>query len=310
MENKTNNPIEPDGVLIIDKHAGVTSHDIIGAVRRLYGTRRVGHTGTLDPMATGVLVVLVGRAAKAAEYIQSDGKRYIAGMKLGVETDTEDTTGTLTGEYSGVMPAPDKVFEACGKFVGDIMQVPPMYSAIKVGGRKLYELARAGETIDIAARPVTIYSLDASEEDINESIYRLDVVCSGGTYIRSLCRDIGAALGCGGAMCSLRRMRSGRFDISAAHTVAQIEEMSADERLTQLMPTETLFAELDKVQLSDFYARLAHSGAEIYQKKIKTEYPVGVRVRLYDADGFFAIGEAMDYEEGSALKPIKTFRLQ
>ena len=299
---------EPSGLLIVNKHSGVTSHDIVGKVRRLFGTRRVGHTGTLDPMASGVLVVLVGRAAKAAEYLVADEKKYKALLCLGLTTDTEDTTGTVLST-SEEIPSRDLVLEGCEKFVGEIQQIPPMYSALKVDGQKLCDLARRGVTVERKPRPVTVHSLDCHPTDRADA-YELEVHCSSGTYIRTLCADIGAALGCGGAMGSLCRTETGGFSLSDAHTVAELEEMTEEERLACLIPTERLFDSLPAVRLPEFFERLCRGGCEIYQKKLRTDLPVGQRVRLCTADGtFFALGEVREYEEGSAIKSVKIFDL-
>ena len=302
MQNK-----EPSGVLIINKHAGVTSHDIVNKVRRLYSTARVGHTGTLDPMATGVLVVLVGRAAKAAEYLVSDTKGYRATLKLGITSDTEDTTGNIL-TVSESIPSPDEVARVCASFVGKQKQIPPMYSALKVGGQKLCDLARRGVSIEREARDIEIFSIKLSPTDLSD-IFTLDVSCSSGTYIRTLCADIGATLGCGGAMASLERTEAGGFSIDQATSISELEAISFEERLAKLIPTESLFVSLPKVTLPAFYEKLCRSGCEIYQKKIASDYEIGQRVRFYGANGFFALGEVRDYPDGSAIKSIKMFEL-
>lgn len=295
---------EVSGVIIINKSAGMTSHDVVGRVRRLFGERRVGHTGTLDPMATGVLVVLVGRAAKAAEYLGADAKTYRALMRLGIETDTEDTTGNIISGCADI-PCKEKVKEAAARFVGKSGQIPPMYSAIKVGGRKLYELARRGETVEREAREIEIFSLEC--EKINERDYSLEARVSAGTYIRTLCADIGRALGCGAAMASLERRACGSFRIEDAHTLEELESMGRTEAEKLLLPVESLFSDYPAVTLPDFFARLAASGCEIYQSKIGTAFLIGERVRLCNKDGFFALGEVRGYEGGSAIKAIKQF---
>ena len=296
---------EPTGVLIVNKHEGVTSHDIVFKIRRLFGTKRVGHTGTLDPMATGVLVVLVGRAAKAAEYLVSDSKRYRATLKLGIATDTEDTTGEMISSSENI-PTADEVIAAAMSFIGDYDQIPPMYSALKVGGKKLCDLARQGVTVEREARRVKIHAIKCEPTDKNDE-FLLDVSCSSGTYIRTLCADIGARLGCGGAMATLTRVETGGFSISESVTVAELEGMSEEERVARLIPTESLFTALPEVKLPEFYERLSRSGCEIYQKKISTAHAVGARVRLSGKGGFFALGEVREYEDGSAIKAIKLF---
>ena len=300
---------EPNGVLIVNKHAGATSHDIVGIVRRLYHTRRVGHAGTLDPMATGVLVVLIGRAAKASEYLSHDAKHYRATLRLGITTDTEDTTGAVL-TTSERIPTNEEVQAILPRFRGEILQIPPMYSALKVGGQKLVDLARKGEIIEREARKIDIFSLDATPTDAPNE-YILDVHCSGGTYIRTLCADIGAALGCGGAMASLERGEACGFDLSMAHTVKELEEMDEQSLAELLIPTEQLFANLPQIHLPAFFEKLCRSGCEIYLKKIGLSLPLGARVALRDQNGsFFAIGEVGEFRDGVAVKAIKMFVLE
>ena len=297
-----------DGVIIIDKPCGMTSFDAVAKIRRLYGTRQVGHTGTLDPMATGVLVVMVGRAVKASEYLTLHDKSYEAVLKLGITTDTEDTTGNILTSSSEI-PSFDRIETVCRSFVGEIIQVPPMYSALKKDGKKLCDLARQGIEIEREGRPITVYSIDVKQTDKKDEVI-LDVACSKGTYIRTLCADIGKALGCGGAMASLRRTKSGNFSINDAHTLDELEAMSSEEREGLLLETESLFLDCKIIKLPPFFARLAQSGCQIYQKKIGTDEPVGSFIRMYDNEGFFSLGQVREYPEGSAIKPIKKFRLE
>ncbi len=297
---------EVSGVLVLDKPMDMTSHDAVNIMRRLYNTKKVGHTGTLDPMATGVLVILIGRAAKAAEYLVSDNKGYRAGLALGVTYDTGDTTGTLLSE-SGNVPLCEECEKAIASFIGKGRQIPPMYSALKVDGRKLVDLARKGIEVERKPRDIEIYNI--SSEYVDQRNYFINVECSKGTYIRTLCEDIGAKLGCGGAMSSLRRTRSGEFDLGCAHTIAELEEMSLEERQALLMPIESLFSDLEEVVLPEFFTRLARSGQEIYLKKISRNIELGKKVRLCDKNGFFALGEVREFEEGNAIKPIKQFVL-
>ncbi len=301
--------MEPSGVLIINKQGGMTSHDVVNRIRRLYGTRRVGHTGTLDPLATGVLTVLVGRAAKAAEYLVADSKEYIATLRLGLTTDTEDITGNTLSVCEDI-PSIEQVKAAVKGFEGDIEQIPPMYSALKVDGQKLCDLARKGVSVERKPRPVTIFSIEVSPTDTLTD-YILRVSCSSGTYIRTLCADIGTKLGCGGAMATLCRWRAGEFAIENAHTLAELEQMGEDERMSLLRPVEGLFASLPKVNLSEFFEKLSRSGCEIYQKKIRTDFAAGERVRLCSAEGnFYALGEVREYEKGLAIKSIKMFDIE
>ena len=298
--------MEQSGVIIINKPEGMTSHDVVNKMRRLFSTRKVGHTGTLDPMATGVLVILIGRAAKAAEYLSSDQKGYIATLRLGTTYDTEDITGTpLT--TSDDIPTESTVFSVINNFVGDIMQVPPMYSALKVNGQKLCDLARKGVEIEREARPITVYSIEAKKSELPTD-YILSVKCSAGTYIRTLCADIGSALGCGGAMATLCRTLAGGFSIEDSHTLEELEALTLEERLSLLIPTESLFYDLDSVNLPTFYERLCRNGCEIYLKKLGLNLSLGQRIRLCSKAGeFFALGEVLQYESGLAIKAIKLF---
>lgn len=306
---------EPEGLLILDKPAGITSHDCVGAMRRLFGTRKVGHTGTLDPMATGVLPILFGRAAKAAEFLVSEDKHYEAVLRLGLTTDTEDVTGeTLT--TSDQIPDEEAVQAVLVRFVGEIMQVPPMYSALKQDGRKLCDLAREGITVEREARPITVFSLVGTK--LSDTDYTLDVRCSKGTYIRTLCADIGAALGCGGAMAALRRVGTGAFDIDKAYTIEALEAMTKEERYALLLPTEALFSDCRAVTLPPFFERLADNGQPIWVHKLKNK-PEGLSAGEYlricgEEKGFFALGQVQSalYDNGEerlCIRPVKKFVL-
>ena len=298
--------MEPSGILIVNKPQGFTSHDIVNKIRRLFGTRRVGHTGTLDPLATGVLVVLIGRAAKAAEYLSADRKQYVATLRLGFTTDTEDVTGSILTQSDDI-PCSADVLAKVKSFEGEIFQTPPMYSALKVDGQKLCDLARKGVTVERKARPVTIFSIECAPTDIPTD-YILKVDCSSGTYIRTLCADIGQALGCGGVMATLCRSNAGGFSIDEATTLEELEALTESERIALLKPTESLFSDIPAVKLPEFYEKLSRNGCEIYQSKIRTNLSASTRVRLYGADGsFYAIGEVREYEKGSAIKAIKLF---
>ena len=212
-----------NGVIIINKEIGPTSQGVVNRVKRLLGASKAGHTGTLDPMATGVLPVLVERGVKASEFMLSSDKHYVATLLLGLTTDTEDVTGeTLT--VSDASPSEREVLSVIESFVGGYMQTPPMYSALKVGGKKLCDLAREGITIEREAREVTIHSLTA--EKINDREYTLDVRCSKGTYIRTLCADIGSRLGCGGCMKTLQRASASGFTLADAHTLSELENQT------------------------------------------------------------------------------------
>ncbi len=293
------------GLLLLHKEAGMTSQSAVSRVRRLFGVDKAGHTGTLDPMATGVLPILLGRAVKASDYLITSHKHYRATLLLGVSTDTEDTTGTVLTTFEGPFPDEKTVLETVASFLGEQRQIPPMYSALKQGGRKLCDLARAGVTVEREARPITVFSIEA--ERLSESEYTLDVLCSKGTYIRTLCADIGRALGCGGAMKVLCRLSAAGYSLESAKTLDELAALTEEERLACLIPPEALFPSFPPVSLPPFFSHLAHSGAEIYLKKIGLSAAPGDRFRLYDEKGFFAIGEVREFEDGLAIKPLKQF---
>lgn len=308
MNDKNISAENNSGVLCVNKPSGITSHDVINRIRRIYNTRQVGHTGTLDPMASGVLPVMIGRAVKASEYLSADRKVYRAGLKLGIETDTQDTTGVILSEFSGKLPSFADVVKCTTAFTGQMLQTPPMYSALKINGQKLYELARQGIEVERNARNICIYRLDVFPS-ASDSEYILDVECSSGTYIRTLCADIGSQLGCGGAMSALERTSCGHFNIENSYTLEQLESMDMDMLSHVLQPVENLFSDLNRIVLPDFFASLAHNGNEIYLAKIKLELVESSRVRLCDKNGFFALGEVFAYPSGLAIKPIKQFKI-
>ncbi len=293
------------GVVIVNKGDGITSQGVVNRVKRIFGVDKAGHTGTLDPMARGVLPVLIGRAVKASEFMLTQDKHYSATLMLGLTTDTEDISGKVLTECD-TLPGDDEVLRAIDGFVGKYMQTPPMYSAIKVGGRKLYELAREGLTTEREAREVEIYSLLPKKLG-QDGTWQLHVHCTKGTYIRTLCADIGKALGCGGIMSALIRTEASGFDLSEAYTLDKLSFMSEEELDEVIIPVERIFDGWRSVTLPDFFARLAHSGLEIYLHKIGERLDLGTRVKLYDRDGFFAVGEVREYEDGLAIKPIRQF---
>ena len=299
---------ELSGVILVNKHKGVTSHDIVFKIRKLFGTKKVGHTGTLDPLATGVLPVLVGRSAKAAEYLLSENKTYVAEIKLGITTDTEDITGNVLTK-TDTLPSKNEFFDTCKRFEGEIMQVPPMYSALKVDGKKLVDLARQGIEIERQARKITVFSIEPEVINEDEGVYKMTVSCSKGTYIRTLCADIGAHLGCGACMTELKRTQSGDFSIENAYTIDELEGMELEERVKLLLPPEELFLTAEPVSFSEFYTRLFKSGCEIYQKKIGTSFPVDSFLRVYENDEFIALAKVQEYPDGSAIKSIKFFKI-
>ena len=214
-----------DGILVIRKEKGYTSHDVVAKLRGILHMKKIGHTGTLDPAAEGVLPVALGKGTRLVELLTEKEITYEAVLRLGVSTDTQDMTGAVLSEKP-VTVTEEEVREAVGSFVGEQQQVPPMYSALKVNGKKLYELAREGKTIERKPRPVVFYEIRILDMEL--PLVRISVTCSKGTYIRTLCNDIGEKLGCGGAMEELLRTRSGNFTLEESMTLSQVEEAVAD----------------------------------------------------------------------------------
>ncbi len=292
------------GVIIVNKGEGMTSQKAVSAVKRLFDTPKAGHSGTLDPLATGVLPIMIGRAVKAAEFMLCADKHYAAVLRLGYTSDTEDITGVLT-QTGAPLPDEAAVRAAAADFVGDMLQTPPMYSALKVGGKKLVDMARRGIEIERQPRQISVFSLDVTR--LSDIEYRLDVHCSKGTYIRTLCADIGARLGCGGVMAALCRTQAARFSLAQAYTIEDLSAMTPQQRDACLIPTEHLFSAYEALYLPPFFARLARSGVEIYLKKLGRHAAPGDRFRLLDDKGFFALGEVRTYDGGDAVKPLKQF---
>ncbi len=297
-----------NGIFNIYKPGGMTSHDIVFKMRKIVGTKRVGHAGTLDPMATGVLPVLVGNACSAQEIIMEHDKTYIAGVRFGTVTDTGDITGNIIST-SDTLPTEMEVKKVGESFVGKLQQVPPMYSAIKVDGKKLYELAREGKTIERQAREITVYSSKMLSK-LSDTDYYFEFSVSKGTYIRTLAEDIGNALGCGATLFSLERTVCGEFNKENSVTLETLislsEKSDTDAIMQYLIPTEASFYHLPIVRLSEFYSKLCKNGLEIYLKKASISrdiFRIENRCRLYDSDNnFFAIGVLSEYDDGPAVK--------
>ena len=285
-----------NGILLIDKPSGWTSSDVVAKLRGILHERRIGHSGTLDPMATGLLVVFVGRATRAVEFAESHEKRYLASLRPGLITDTQDTTGTRLGGIE--RPVSTEELEAVlPRFRGEIRQIPPMYSAIKVKGQKLYEIARRGGQVERAPRSVTIRELRLLGREGQD--FLLDVTCSKGTYIRTLCHDIGAALGCGACMSALRRVRAGDFSLENAHTLEEVQRAADESRAeTLLLPVDALFDRCPALVLNAAEERRIRVGATVPRREAEGEY------RLYGAEGaFLALGSIQKGE----LRSIKSF---
>ena len=295
---------ELEGVLAVWKPAGWTSHDVVAKVRKLTRMRRIGHAGTLDPGVTGVLPLCLGRATRAVEYLQELPKAYDAVMRLGVATDTEDLTGEVLETADASHVTGEMVREALARFIGEIEQVPPMYSAVKVGGRKLYELAREGKTVERKARKVTVHSLELKFAELGGPEPRIgfSVVCSKGTYIRTLCVDIGRALGVPAAMESLVRTMSAGLGQSDCLTMERIEALAASGKLAEaLLSVDRALEQYPRLDVGAAAAVRAARGQRIRL----AQGQAGGLVRLYGAGKFVGLFEA-DADAG-VLKPVKVF---
>ena len=268
------------GIAIIDKPADWTSHDVVAKLRGALGIKRIGHGGTLDPMATGVLPIFIGRATRAAEFIENADKEYIAGLRLGVVTDTQDITGNVLSSCEASITNRE-LLDILPRFTGAQKQTPPMYSAVKVGGKKLYELARRGVEVRREDRDINIYSIDLLESSDNR--FLLKVACSKGVYIRTLCHDIGEALGCGGALESLRRTRAGVFTIAMAHTLEDVLSAAARGNTDDfLIPVDNLFSQYPSIVLGESEAFKCKNGA-----RFKVSGSSDGMIRVYSPDNEF-----------------------
>lgn len=276
------------GIVNINKEKGYTSHDVVAKLRGIVGQKKIGHTGTLDPDATGVLPVCLGKATKLCDMLTDKSKTYETVMLLGKTTDTQDISGTVLSEASIEAIDEDVVKTCIGEFVGDYMQVPPMYSALKVNGKKLYELARQGIEIERKARPVVIHGINILEIDLPR--VRMEVSCSKGTYIRTLCHDIGQKLGCGACMEELIRTKVSRFELADSYTLSQVQELKETGRLEEiLVPIDAMFSEYEAVTLKKEFAAFAYNGNMFMPKHICERISLvdGKQVRVYDEDGTF-----------------------
>ena len=282
-----------NGIVIIDKPAGWTSQDVTARLRRVFGTRRIGHGGTLDPMATGVLPVFVGRATRGVEFFEHAEKTYETELLLGVATDTEDTTGTVLFRRE-VSVTPGQLTAVLERFRGEIMQIPPMYSALKVNGQKLCDLARKGRQVERQPRPVTIHELALLSRE--GDTLRLRVRCSKGTYIRTLCADIGEALGCGGCMQALRRTQAGEYTIAEAVPLQQLLEAAEPE--TYLRDVDTMFRGYPGVKLTVNQEKRCRNG-----NAFSVSLPGGT-YRAYSQSGEFLM---LAKVEDGVMSTIKSF---
>lgn len=272
------------GILVVNKRQGITSHDCIYILRDLLGIKKIGHTGTLDPMATGVLPMTIGKATRVSSFIQNSEKEYIATIEFGIETDTEDITGNII-ERSDKIPTEDEVLEILPKFTGRIEQIPPMYSAVRVDGRKLYKIAREGKVVDRPKREIHVESLELLESNP----FTLKIKCSSGTYVRTLISDIGKELGTFATMTSLIRTKVGPFSVENAIKIDDLESMTKEEIEEKLYPTDFALRNIPKYNVpKSFFERLIN-GVKFYDKRMNDG-----KYSIYCRDEFIGIGEFVD----------------
>ena len=295
-----------NGILNVYKEPGFTSHDVVAKLRGICRQKKIGHTGTLDPDAVGVLPVCLGNATRLCDMLTDKSKEYEAVLLLGKVTDTQDISGKVLEEHPVLMEE-EQAVEAVLSFLGSYEQIPPMYSALKVNGKKLYELARAGKEVERAGRPVEIHQIDILSVALPEITFR--VACSKGTYIRTLCHDIGRKLGCGGTMKSLKRTRVGTFAIDDALPLGELEKLAAEGRLEEyVIPADAMFPELPCLTIRDSFRRLLENGNSFYSNQVREELEAvdGIRVKVYDTEGRFYGIYAFSDEKGR-YQPVKMF---
>ena len=293
-----------NGILCVNKPAGFTSFDVVAKLRGILRERRLGHGGTLDPMATGVLPVFVGTATKACDIMPDNTKSYRAGFRLGETTDTQDVTGEVL-THSDTAVAEIALRAVIPEFIGDIMQLPPMYSAVQVNGQRLYDLARKGVEVEREPRPITVYGIDLVSYDAASREGVLDISCGKGTYIRTIISDIGERLGCGGVMTSLVRTSSGGFTLGDCFTFEQIQQARDEERLEELiLPIERVFAKLPRLKLNEAQTRMYRNGVKLDLARVHDIKQGVTDYAVYGSDGAF-IGTALADFEGGILRVAK-----
>lgn len=285
-----------NGILLIDKQPDWTSNDVVAKLKGILHQRRIGHSGTLDPMATGLLVVFVGRATRAVEFAESHDKRYIAGLRLGLATDTHDITGNTLARKDAAVTR-EALEEALENFRGEIQQIPPMYSAIKQNGQRLYDIARKGGEVERKPRAITIRDIRVIDQQ--EGDWLLDIRCSKGTYVRTLCNDLGQALGCGGCMSSLRRVEAGKFRVDKALTLSQVQQLADSGRIEELLlPVDSLFRQYPSCTAGAAQEKKIRCG-----NQVRTSLPTG-DYRVYGENGeFLMLGRVED----GLMKTVKSF---
>jgi len=295
-----------DGIIAIDKPQGMSSHRLVEMVRRIVGNKKAGHAGTLDPMASGVMLVCVGRATKSLEYLVLDDKVYRARFRLGLTTDTLDITGRVLSA-SKIRVTAAEAAAALSSFVGEGEQVPPMFSAVKQEGRKLYDIARRGGTVERRARKINIFSIDMLSFDEAEGVCEIRVACSKGTFIRSLCADVGERLGTGAVLVSLRRERSGEFDISSCVTLEELERAVSDGTAGELfLPYDLPFKDYRRLTVDETQANIICTGGELTLSRVKGAPEKFERCAVYDEAGNLLIVAHPDFL-GDALVKDKSF---
>lgn len=300
-----------NGIINVYKEAGYTSHDVVAKLRGILKMKKIGHTGTLDPDAVGVLPICLGKATKVCDLLTEKDKTYEAVMLLGQTTDTQDTSGTILTE-SDAVHSDDEIEQVVRHFIGDILQVPPMYSALKVNGKKLYELAREGIEIERKARPITIHDieiLDIKRGKVNATLtdseqsrieVRMLVHCSKGTYIRTLCHDIGEELGCGACMKELKRTKVAQFCLEDSYTLSQIEELKREDRIDEiLLAVDDLFANAPKVVVAKEFSKYIYNGNTFTKQHLEDKIDVEEigDVRVYDFENTFVGLYQYDYDK-------------
>ncbi|GFI02206.1 MAG: tRNA pseudouridine(55) synthase TruB [Lachnospiraceae bacterium] len=295
------------GIINVYKEAGYTSHDVVAKLRGICRQKKIGHTGTLDPDAVGVLPVCLGNATKLCDMLTDRQKEYIATLQLGISTDTQDGSGKVLARRE-VSASPSEVRDVILSFVGDSMQVPPMYSALKVNGKKLYELAREGKEVERAARPITIYELEILEEAHPE--YIIKVKCSKGTYIRTLCHDIGEKLGCGGVMVKLIRSKAGGFEIETARTLDQLQYLSDQGTLSEaVIPVEKMFEAYPAFSVKESAFKAIQNGNQLKRNDFVEETADmidGQKMRVYSHQNIF-YGVYQCDRKRELFLPVKMF---
>lgn len=296
-----------DGIINIYKEKGYTSFDIVAILRKKLKIKKIGHTGTLDPQAEGVLPVCIGKATKAVDYLVNKQKTYKAAMKLGIKTDTQDHTGNII-EVSEAKHTNDEILKVINSFIGAYNQIPPMFSALKVNGKRLYELAREGKTIERKPRNIMIY--DIKDIKIEDDIVFLRVICSKGTYIRTLCHDIGEKLGCGAHMISLIREKTGNFDIQNSLKIDEIDKLIKDDRIKEkIIHVEQVFIEFPKVYVKSAFNKPLYNGNKLEEDfLIDTNLELNLKYRVYDENNsFIGLYICNISNEIKFLKPVTLF---